>query len=157
MKIMGTLLIICLVSRSNNTFGQNLSRAIFFANIIPGKIAVNEKPGLTTGSISSQKITNTGKLTTPVFQGNFFALNFSKCNSFTTGNFHSNSNKNSTYSGLPLTGLVMVAAGISHFINFLKNKNNAGLNLACQKTSFGASNKACKKVTGITFSIPIRK
>ena len=51
--------------------------------------------------------------------------------------------------------LVMMMQGIPYLINLSKNKNIAVLKFTCQKASFGASAKACKKATGITFSIPL--
>ncbi|MEO6229841.1 MAG: hypothetical protein ABJB11_14055 [Ferruginibacter sp.] len=56
---------------------------------------------------------------------------------------------------LAVTGLVLIAGSIPYFISALRNKNKVGLKLTCQKTSFGASAKACKKVTSLTFGIPI--
>lgn len=56
---------------------------------------------------------------------------------------------------LAVTGLVLMAGSIPYFISALRNKNKVGLKLTCQKTSFGASPKACKKVTSLTFGIPI--
>ncbi len=56
---------------------------------------------------------------------------------------------------LALTGLVMMAGSIPYFISALKNKNKAGLKLTSQKNNFGTSNKACKGVTSLTFSIPL--
>ena len=58
---------------------------------------------------------------------------------------------------LGITSLVMMAGSISYFVSSLINRNKAGLKLTSQKTSFGSSNKACKKVTSLTFAIPIGK
>ncbi len=63
----------------------------------------------------------------------------------------------SNNSRLALTGLVMIAGSIPYFLNALKNKKLVGLKLACQKTIIGTNKKACRKVTGITFAIPIGK
>lgn len=60
-----------------------------------------------------------------------------------------------SYTKLAVTGLVLMAGSIPYFISALRNKNKVGLKLTCQKTSFGASPKACKKVTSLTFGIPI--
>ncbi|MEP7107238.1 MAG: hypothetical protein ABI760_04635 [Ferruginibacter sp.] len=134
-------------------------------------------------SISPHKITQVNKLTRPEFAllyylqkskvqkinglvlitgGSFMSflgirsgLDISKSISFRKSLFQANSNEFNTYSRLALTGLVIMAGSIPYFINSLKNKKIAGLKLTCQKTSFGAANKACKKVTGLTFSVPI--
>lgn len=65
--------------------------------------------------------------------------------------------ENNSHSRLALTGLVMIAGSIPYFLNAIKNKKLAGLKLACQKTFIGTNKKACRKVTGITFAIPIGK
>ena len=65
--------------------------------------------------------------------------------------------ENNNNSRLAITGLVMIAGSIPYFLNALKNRKLAGLKLACQKTFVGTNKKACRKVTGITFAIPIGK
>lgn len=65
--------------------------------------------------------------------------------------------ENNHYSRLALTGLVMIAGSIPYFLNALKNRKLVGIKLACQKTFVGTNRKACRKVTGITFAIPIGK
>jgi hypothetical protein len=54
-----------------------------------------------------------------------------------------------------VTGFALVARTIPYFLKAIRNK--AGLRFCCQKTTFGTLNKARKKVTGITFAIPIGK
>ncbi len=67
-------------------------------------------------------------------------------------------NLNATAAGkLAITGLVMMAGSIPYFICALKNKHKAGFKLSCQKTSIGVNNRACRKVTGITYAIQIGK
>jgi hypothetical protein len=169
----GILLILCLISICFNVYGQN------------EEIAANEKLRVATGRdpITHQEITNADKFTTPVYDQahflqksktqksnglvlltggsviSFFGissrLDISNGDSFINSPFHSNRDQYTTYSGLALTGLVMMAGSIAYFINSWKNKNKAGLKFTCQKTSFGAPNKALKKVSGLTFSIPI--
>ena len=53
-----------------------------------------------------------------------------------------------------VTGLALIASRIPAFIRSL-NLHQKGLSLRCQKTSYGSFNKARKKVTGITFSVPL--
>lgn len=77
--------------------------------------------------------------------------------SFVKSALNQNNYENNSGSRLALTGPVMMAGSIPYFIASLKNKKIAGIQLVCQKTSFGASNKARKKVTGITYSIPLGK
>ncbi len=60
-------------------------------------------------------------------------------------------------SRLALTGLVMIVGSIPYFLNALKNRKPVGLKLACQKTFVGTNKKVCRKVTGVTFAIPIGK
>jgi hypothetical protein len=54
------------------------------------------------------------------------------------------------------TGLMMMAGSIPYLIMALQTKHK-GLSLCSQKTTYGSFNKARKKVTGITFSVPIGK
>lgn len=81
-------------------------------------------------------------------------LEFSKDFSLSKNLFR-NQYENSGSCRMALTGLVLVAGSIPYFIYSLKNKNKAGLKLTCQKTSFGTTNKAYKKVTGLTFAFPL--
>ncbi len=78
-------------------------------------------------------------------------------NSFSKNPFQPGSIDNNSSYKMALTGLVLMAGSIPYFIHSMKNKHKAGLKLTCQKTAFGASNKACKKVTGLTFAIPLGK
>ena len=55
-----------------------------------------------------------------------------------------------------VTGLMMMAGSIPYLIMALQTKHK-GLTLCSQKTTYGSFNKARKKVTGITFSVPIGK
>ena len=55
-----------------------------------------------------------------------------------------------------VTGLMMIAGSIPYLIMALQTKHK-GLTLCSQKTTYGSFNKARKKVTGITFSVPIGK
>jgi len=55
-----------------------------------------------------------------------------------------------------VSGLMLIASSIPYLIMALQTKHK-GLRLCSQKTTYGSLNKASKKVTGITFSIPIGK
>ena len=85
------------------------------------------------------------------------ALDINGGNSYTKSPLYVNTTESCNYTKLAFTGLVMIAGSIPYFLNAIKSKKLAGLKLACQKTTFGANNKACKKVTGLTFAIPIGK
>jgi hypothetical protein len=182
----GTLLIICLASIYINTNGQNFS-GVIITNLVPQEKEANEKLDPTPGNnfISPQKKGNTDKLTTPFnyhayylqkskiqklkgivlvsggslasFFGIRSGLNVYNDHSLSNNPLFNNRNKYSNGAGLALTGLFMVAGSIPYFLNSFKYKKMAVLKLTCQKTSFGASNKSCKKVTGLTFSIPVGK
>ncbi|MEJ7586420.1 MAG: hypothetical protein WKI04_02540 [Ferruginibacter sp.] len=54
-----------------------------------------------------------------------------------------------------LTGLLLIRSSMPLFLKLIQNKKITGLKLACQKTSFGAGNKALRKVTGLTFSLSL--
>ena len=90
------------------------------------------------------------------FFGTRTALNISNY-PLTKNPFPVNGNGGNASLRIALTGLVMMAGSIPYFLYSLKNKKIAGLKLTCQKTSFGTSARACKKVTGLTFAIPIGK
>jgi len=55
-----------------------------------------------------------------------------------------------------VSGLMLIAGSIPYLIMALQTKHK-GLSLCSQKTTYGSFNTARKKVTGITFSIPIGK
>lgn len=74
-----------------------------------------------------------------------------------SGSFRSIEHEYTACSRVAITGMIMMAGSIPYFISALKNKYKAGLKLTCQKNSFGASNKASKKVIGLTYAIPIGK
>lgn len=50
-------------------------------------------------------------------------------------------------------GLVMLLNSVRYFATTLRTR--AGIQLCCQKTRCGSSLKAYKKVTGVTFALPI--
>ncbi|MEO6721660.1 MAG: hypothetical protein ABIN67_14930 [Ferruginibacter sp.] len=58
-----------------------------------------------------------------------------------------------TATRLTVGGFALVARTLPYFLKAIRTK--AGLRFCCQKTTFGTFNKARKKVTGITFAIPI--
>ncbi len=56
---------------------------------------------------------------------------------------------------LAFTGIVMMAGSIPYFISALRNKDKAGLKLTSQRNLVCAGNKGYKKVTSITYCIPL--
>lgn len=173
----GSLLLLLLMGIYINIYGQNLSNAI----------AVNEKimVEFVPDSFSPQIITNPGNSNSFVHDpayylqkskvqkrnglllvtgGSVLSLlgiknRLDNTGSFSLKNssFYTNENAYTAFSRIAITGVIMMAGSIPYFISALKNKYKAGLKLTCQKNSFGASNKASKKVIGLTYAIPIGK
>ena len=171
-----TLLIVWLVSFCTISYGQQSTKIM----ITNDKVNVGFNPEI----IGSANIKNPGNLSPATYDYNYY-LKKSKTQSMSgivlitsgtlmrmLGNRYSsdlfsgnsaksplypNKNENFNCSGLALTGLIMMAGSIPYFIYALKNKKIAGLKFTCQKTSCGPSNKTYKKVTGLTFAIPLGK
>jgi hypothetical protein len=78
---------------------------------------------------------------------------------FATQNLHGQPNKYERVSSanLAVTGIVMMAGSIPYFISALRNKNKAGLKITSQRNLVCAGNKGYKKVTSITYCIPLGK
>ncbi|MEO6732390.1 MAG: hypothetical protein ABIN01_14325 [Ferruginibacter sp.] len=163
-------LITFVLSICTNTYGQNLSsKAVQTEAIDPATLVANNIKKFTPPAFDhsyylqkskAQKINGLVLITggsVMSLLGIRSVLDVSQSHSFTKDNLNTSFNENIAYSRIAITGLVMMAGSIPYFISALKNKKVAGLKLTCQKTSFGASNKARQKVTGITFSIPIGK
>ncbi|MDO9373083.1 MAG: hypothetical protein Q7T76_01630 [Ferruginibacter sp.] len=56
-----------------------------------------------------------------------------------------------------LTGFVLLAGNIPYFIKSLRNDDKTGLKLTSQRGRIAAGNKGFKRVTSLTFAIPLAR
>ena len=56
-----------------------------------------------------------------------------------------------------LTGFMLIAGNIPYYIRSLRTPDKTGLRLTSQKSRIAAGNKGFKRVTGLTFAVPLAR
>ncbi|MEO5889565.1 MAG: hypothetical protein ABIQ31_04895 [Ferruginibacter sp.] len=157
------LLVICVIIICITTYGQDYG-AKFIAIQTSGQ--ANPSPQTNSGNdtaIFSRQNNSTAYKELSTKRGsllNFLNVqkgwNILSCDIFKGGIFKSSKHKYSRRPDLVfLKQVTILPQGIPYLLNWLTNDNNVAFKVRCQKISYGASNKSCKKVTGITFCFPI--